>query len=32
MNPFLLKSFYNFMGAVSVGDGLWMLLFAENWL
>jgi len=31
MNPFLLKSFYNLMGAVSIGNGLWMLIFAENW-
>ena len=31
MNTFLLKSFYNFMGAVNFGNGLWMLFFAENW-
>lgn len=31
MNPFLIKSFYNFMGAVSIGNGLWMLFLAENW-
>lgn len=31
MNPFLLKTFYNFTGALSIGNGLWMLLFAENW-
>jgi len=31
MSPFILKSFYNFLGAVSIGNGLWMLFFAENW-
>ncbi len=31
MTPFLLKAFYNFTGAVNIGNGLWMLLFAENW-
>ena len=31
MNTVLLRSFYNFMGAVNIGNGFWMLFFAENW-
>jgi len=31
MNKTILKSFYNLIGATSIGNGLWMLLFAENW-
>lgn len=31
MKPIYLKSLLNLMGASSVGNGLWMLLFAENW-
>lgn len=31
MNPFWIKSFYNFLGATSIGNGLWMLFFAANW-
>jgi len=27
----MLKSFYNFLGATSIGNGLWMLFFAANW-
>jgi len=28
---FFLRIFYYFMGAVSVGNGLWMLFAAQNW-
>lgn len=31
MNTFLLKSFYNLTGALNIGNGIWMLFFAENW-
>lgn len=31
MKPIFLKSFLNFMGAVNLGNGLWMLFFAKSW-
>ena len=31
MKPIYLKSILNLMGATSIGNGLWMLLFAQNW-
>lgn len=31
MKETMCKAFYNFMGALSLGNGLWMLFYAENW-
>lgn len=31
MKPIYLKSLLNLLGATSVGNGIWMLLFAKNW-
>jgi len=31
MNEKYLRSLLNFFGAVNVGNGLWMLFFAEHW-
>lgn len=31
MKPIYLKSLLNIFGASSIGNGLWMLLFAQNW-
>jgi len=31
MKPVYFKSLFNLFGAISLGNGVWMLLFAENW-
>lgn len=31
MKPVYLKSLLNFFGATNLGNGIWMLFFAENW-
>ena len=31
MKRFLIKSIYNTLGAISVGNGIWMLLSASTW-
>lgn len=31
MKPIYLKSILNLSGASSIGNGLWMLFFAQNW-
>lgn len=31
MKPIYLKSLLNLFGASGIGNGLWMLLFAQNW-
>jgi len=31
MKPLILKSVFNLLGAGALGNGLWMLFFAENW-
>ena len=31
MKILLLKTAYNILGSISIGNGLWMLFFASNW-